>query len=403
MNTYQRGLFRFLFSPFLWAVMGGVFVLLALTFGRQWYDSVLHQLDFDKKVHPDQSNITSNIHSQVNGDITLISQNKDGKIVKIIANTEDFSEFVKRHAENLERSRQNVTEQTDQQLAREISLIFNNLHERIPRYADWYFAYTTTYKILWEATTSASRHVVSSGPMPLNDAVAYDVEKYLQQHYETIVLRPEITDVQLKQLYENILYNAHQGYISVLSVMQADFQVLVKKYTTHLDAPENAQLVLDWKSQFNKISMADYEKGVTGAAVSGGLAVGGAMAGKAVGGIVGKGMSAKVVASSATKGLFTKLGAPFVTKAVAVGAGGAAGALGGPVGVAIGAGVGLGIDYLISEGVELVQREKFLGDVKEALDTTQQAWQRDIQKSFHQAIDIWFEDSIQLLAKYEEK
>ena len=402
MGTYQRGFLKFLFSPFLWAVMGGLFVLFVLSFGRQWYDSIVNQLDFDKKVHPDQSSISTNIQSQVDGDVTLISQNKDGKVVKVIANTEDFSEFVKRHAENLERARQALTEQTDQQLEREMSLVFSRLRERVPRYADWYFAYTTTYKILWEATTSASRHVVSAGNMPLNEAVAYDVEKYLQQHYETIVLRPEITDVQLKQLYENVLYNAHQGYINMLSMMQADFQVLVAKYTTHLHAPENAQLVLDWESQFNKISMADYEKGVTSAAVGGGLAAGGAIAGKAIGGVVGKGISAKVVASSAGKGLFAKLGAPFVTKAVAVGAGGAAGALGGPIGVAIGAGIGLGVDYLISEGVELVQRDKFLSDVKEALDTTQHAWQKDIQKSLHHAIDVWFEDTIQLLAKYEE-
>jgi hypothetical protein len=41
---------------------------------------------------------------------------------------------------------------------------------------------------------------IGSG-MPLGDAVAHDVVKYLQKQYESVVLRPEITDTQLQHAY----------------------------------------------------------------------------------------------------------------------------------------------------------------------------------------------------------
>jgi hypothetical protein len=392
-----------LILSFIWIFILIVAVFLLLMFGRQWYDSILTSIDYNKTVHTDGSVIKTGIRSQVRPTVTLVYQDKAGKKVKVIADAKDYSVFVNQQVAHLENSRTQLLKQTHQQLQAELTKVFDELRERVDRFADWYFAYTTTYKILWEATTSATKHVFSMDSMSLSDAVSYDVEKYLHKHYENLVLRPEMTDPQLQAAYQTVLEATHHHYLKELSKMRSDFQVFVSKYTTHLNVPaeENTELSLDWDSQFNKVNMGEYEKGPKGAAMGAALAAGGAATGKMVAGAAGKGMASKAVAGTASKGIFAKLSAPFVSKAILAGAGGAVGTLAGPVGTAVGAAGGLGIDFMINEGVELTQRNTFVSDVREALNITQQEWQTQMEKSLQDAINIWIDDTIQLLPRYK--
>ncbi|MEN8217102.1 MAG: hypothetical protein ABFS56_12190 [Pseudomonadota bacterium] len=399
----KRGCLGRLFSSIIWMFVFFMLVFFGLTFGRQWYDSILAQLDYNKTVHPDGSVVKTGIRTQVSPTVSLVYKNKDGKKVRVIADAEEYSKFVNQQVTHLEKDRSQLLAQTERELDEKLTAVFDKMRGRVEQFADWYFAYPTTYKILWEATTSATKHVVSTEAMSLSEAVSYDVEKYLHKHYEDIVLRPEISDPQLQVAYRKALQAAHENYVNVLSKRQADFQAFVSKYTTHLDAPatEETVLTLDWKSQFNKFNVTNYEKGPKGAALGAALAGGGAAAGKAMGGAAGKGLASKAVAGAAGKGVFAKLSAPFVSKAVLAGSGGAIGTLGGPIGTVIGVLGGLGVDYAINEGVELAQRETFIADVSEAVATTQSEWEEEMLQSLHEAINVWIDDTIQLLPRYE--
>jgi len=399
----KRGCLARIFSSFLWMFIFIVLIFVGLMFGRQWYDSILVQLDLNKAVHSDESVIKTGIRSQVRPEVTLVYKNKDGKKVRVIADAQEYSEFVNQQVAHLENAKTQQLAQTEKQLHEALTTSFDGMRGRVDRFADWYFAYTTTYKILWEATTSATRHAVSAETTTISEAVSYDVEKYLHQHYENIVLRPETTDPQLQTAYQEALQTAHGNYVDVLSKMQTNFQVFVSKYTTHLEVPaaENTELTLDWESQFNKFNVAEYEKGPKGAALGAALAAGGAATGKVVAGAAGKGVASHAIAGAASKGVFAKLSAPFVTKAVLAGGGGAIGTLGGPIGTIIGVLGGLGIDYAINEGVELTQRDTFVTDVHEALAMTQNEWEKQMQQSLREAINIWMDDTIQLLPRYK--
>jgi hypothetical protein len=399
----KRGCLGRLLSSFIWMFVFITLVFVLLMFGRQWYDSILARLDYDKSVHPDTSVIKTGIRSQVRPTIALVYKDKQGKKVKVIADAQEYSAFVNQQVASLDNSRAKLSAKMETQLHNTLTDVFDEVRGRTDRFADWYFAYTTTYKILWQATTSATKHLLSTEAISLSDAVSYDVEKYLHKHYENIVLRPEITDPQLKAAYQSVLKEAHDYYLDVLSTMQKDFQVFVSRYTTHLEVPatENTELVLDWESQFNKMNIAEYEKGPQGAALGAALAAGGAASGKAVAGAASKGVASKAIAGAATKSVFAKLSAPFVSKAVLVGAGGAVGSLAGPFGTIIGAVGGLGVDFAINEGVELTQRETFVTDVQEALQNTQNEWKKRMHSSLQDAINIWIDDTIQLLPRYK--
>ncbi len=403
----QGGCLIRIFSSFIWITAIIVLLFVVSMFGRQWYDSLVALLDYNKIVHSDSSIIKTGVHSQVIPKIALVYKNKNGKQVRVIADAQEYSIFVNQQVANLEIAKSKLHEQTKKLLNTRLATVFDTMSDRIDRFADWYFAYTTTYKILWEASTSATRHTFSAEASTISEAVSIDVEKYLHEHYENIVLRPEITDPQLQYVYRDIIKEIHSNYVKELANMQTDFQAFVAKYTTHLETPSTigSELILDWNSQFNKINMAEYEKGPKGAVLGAALAASGAVTGKIAAGTAGKVIASQAATGVAgkvmTTGIFTKLAAPFVSKAVLAGTGGAIGSLGGPLGTIIGAVGGISLDYAINEGMELTQRDTFVTDVKTAIDTTQAEWEKEMLNSLQNAIDIWMEDTIQLLPRYE--
>lgn len=396
----RRRSWRFLF---MFLVVGIVLVFFGTQFARQWFDSLMARIDQQKAVHPDQTVVESSVKPEVKPTVTLIYRNEQGQRVRVLADAETYSAFVRTHAASLEQAKSRIQQATGKYLHTALKQAFAPLNERVERFADWYFAYDTTYRILWEALTSASNHALSAEAQSLKEAVAYDVEKYLHKQYNEIVLKPELTDLQLQEAYQDALRQAHSRYVDVISVMQAEFQVFVKQRTTHLDTSgENSRLVVDWESQFNKLSVGEFEKGSPDAVRGALITLGGGIAGKAIGSAVGKGIAAKALASAASKGVFAKMASPFVSKALLAAGGGIAGIAAGPVGTAVGIGVGLGIDYYINKGQELMHRDQFVADVHEALAATQQEWEREMHASLDQAVAIWFEDTIQLLPQFEQ-
>ncbi|MDM8547307.1 hypothetical protein QUF61_12490 [Candidatus Venteria ishoeyi] len=382
-----------------------LFLFLFSFFGRQWLDSMLARLDQQKTVHLDQSHADSGVKQQVRPSIRLMLRNENGELTEHLLDAEKYQQFVRDTIPNLTQARKQVQAASRQRLHDDLFRLFTPISQRTERFANWYFAYDTTYRLLWEGLRSASQHALSTEAQSLQDAVAYDVEAYLQQHYEEIVLRPEITHVYLKQVYQDNLQQAHHDYLLALSKLHDNFQQFVAHQTTHAQALDVSKVAftLDWDSQFNKISMADYERGTPDAIRGIGLAAAGGATGKAVGGVAGKAM-----ASVVGKGLFAKAAAPIASKAALLAVQGTAGAAAGSIvpgagtalGGTIGLGTGIAVDYAISKGIEQVQREEFISDIQEALKVTRWEWENTMQASLRQGINIWFEDTLQLLPLY---
>jgi hypothetical protein len=346
-------------------------------------------------VHPDRTEVIASVERQVPPQVTLVYANQAGELVRVLADAAKYSEFVRIHTANLERGRQQLHEQAQAQLAAGLETIFADLHGRIPAFADWYYAYGTSYQLLWEALTSAFHHL---GEEQMPAAVAADLERLIQQHYELLVLKPEVTDPRLQQVYHTTLDNARQSYLLMLTTTQAEFQVFVAQHTTHLDPGQTPapELRLDWSSQLHKMHIASDANSTLGAFRGITLTTLSAMAGKALGSQVGLAVA-------------SRLSLPFVERALLAVTGGAtggvSGSLGGPIGatigVVVGAGVGLATDWLIQQGIELLSRDAFEAEVQTALASTQQEWQRKLLPSLLNTVDVWIDDTIQLLPRFK--
>ncbi|MCP5159994.1 MAG: hypothetical protein H6975_11395 [Gammaproteobacteria bacterium] len=346
-------------------------------------------------VHPDRTEITTQVERQVPSQVTLVYENQAGELVRVLADAERYSAFVRMHTANLERGRRQLHKQAQEQLIAGLETVFTDLRQRIPAFADWYYAYGTSYQLLWEALTSAFHHL---GEDRMSAAVAADLERLIQQHYEVLVLKPEITDPRLQQVYRTTLDQARQSYLLMLTTMQAEFQVFVTQHTTHLDPDQTPapELHLDWPSQLYKVRIASDANSTLGALRGITLTTLSAMAGKALGSQVGLAVA-------------SRLSLPFVERALLAVTGGAtggvSGSLGGPVGatvgIVVGAGVGLATDWLIQQGIELLSRDAFAAEIQTALDSTQQEWQRKLSPSLSSAVDVWVDDTIQLLPRFK--
>jgi hypothetical protein len=375
-----------------------------LLFGRQWVDSLLDRWDRGRAVHPDETVADTGVRPQVVPSVALVVRDQGGQRVQVLVAAERYSAFVRTQVAALEQRRMLAGEAVRVDLEGRLQPLFEQLQRRVARFADWYFAYDTTYRLVWEGAVSATSHAFALEAQGLREAVAQDLEDYLRRNYEQIVLKPEQTDPQLREAFRQGFEGAHLAYLEALAGVAADFQGFVARETSHV-APLAGQprLLVDWESQFHKLSLGEYEKGsleaMRGAALA---ALGGGVAAKAAAGAAGKAALAKGAGAAAGKGLLAKLASPFVSKAMVAGGGAAAGAVAaGPLGAAAGVGVGLGVDYLVNEGVELAQREEFEADLAETLAATRQAWLQQMTLALQQAVDVWYGDALHLLPAFD--
>ena len=249
-----------------------------------------------------------------------------------------------------------------------------------------------------KVVTSAAENAFRPSVMGLSEAVAYDLEGYLHDHYQAIVLRPEVTEPRLRQAYRATFATLHSDYLDVMATLDRRFQEFVAEQTTHVSEPLNSTKVLftvDWESHRHKLSVASHERGGLEAGRGIGLAAAGAAAGKTSGAA-----AARRFAGVASRGMTTRMAAPYVGRLTTTAGGAAVGALGGPVGFAVGGAVGFGVDYLINEGVEFAERDDLELALHEGVAATRAELEGVMAESLTRAVQIWFDDSIQLLAAY---
>jgi hypothetical protein len=397
-----------------WALATFLALLLLVGGGRSLLDSLLVRWDEAAAVHRDRSQFATGVSSQVAPKVVIVFRNEDGRRRRVLADAADYSAFARAAFERLEAAREATSAAARHAVAAELMPLEAAAHERVPLYADWYFAWGTTYRLLYEAAKSTLQHALEPSVLSLQASVTADVGAYVRHHYEERVLEPEINDALLRQAFVRAYDRTHARYASAIAELDHSFQRFVAEKTTHLDGGAGdvaAAIVVDWDSQSRKLKLSTHEKGGLGA-IAGGTGV----AALAVLGARSAALPAavKTVSGGATKAggallakLSTRLAAPVASKAVAsassAGTGAAAGtAVGGPLGGAVGAVAGIGFDLAVNETVELIERPEFEVDVHRAVAATYGEWREAVARSLEDAVEVWFGDTVQLLGTYDD-
>lgn len=370
----------------------------AVFFGRNLVDTWLARVDYHRAVHPDRSVAETGVRLQVRPRIALVYRDRDGQRVRVLADQAAFSAFVRTSVAHLEAARRGIQDGVSGRISVALEPAFTVLHAGVGDFADWYYAWSTSYKLLGKVASAAAANAFRPSAMGLSEAVGYELEGYLHEHYQEIVLRPEVTEPRLRQAYRATLATLQFDYLDVMAALDERFQQFVAEQTTHLNEPlsnTDVRFTMDWKSHRHKLSVAGHERGGLEAARGIGLAAAGAVAGKGAGAA-----AARKLAGLVSRGITTRMAAPYAGRLTTTAGGAAVGALGGPVGFAVGAALGLGVDYLVNEGVELTGRDDLEVALHQGVAATRVELEGVMTRSLTQAVQIWFDDSIQLLAAY---
>ena len=64
--------------------------------------------------------------------------------------------------------------------------------------------------------------------------------------------------------------------------------------------------------------------------------------------------------------------------------------------------VGIGIDYTTNMGIQLMQREDFLKDVRCMVVATEKEYLMCLEQELYRAAGVWIQDAMQILPKAAE-
>ena len=191
---------------FRWGLLSGrgsaVFVMYSI---RKYRDSLV--MDLNKPVHPDSSECSiSSAKPQVVPTVKIVTTASDPAIV----DEEKYSEFVRRSVEALLTAQKELERESSRLLSERINQCFSEITPRSEQFADWYFSYSTSFKLIQEATMSLARHTAKVfEETPINEAVAADMDRFMSQKYERIVLRPEINNSEMMSSYLQCVKDIH--------------------------------------------------------------------------------------------------------------------------------------------------------------------------------------------------
>lgn len=314
---------------------------------------------------------------------------------------ENFAMFCKEQRKLLKQARLDIEKVAKERLRQELEEAFSGAQGRICNFSSWYFAYSTTWKLLSEAAKSAAKHALSfRSEQTLSEAVSQDLQVLVCNKYEALVLKPKLTDPKVHRAFVNTLRAAHEDYTKSLEILEDSVATFVAEEAIG-EAPTTRDVIVDvdWKAQLQKVDhlplaferSPQFSIGLIGSSIVGGKVVG-------AGG-----------AATATKALFGKLVTPFVSKAVGatLGKGGLAagaaglGMAGGPLGAVMGAAVGVTVDMTINAGVALMQKGSLEQDVKDAMDVTLLEWEENLWPELAKTQSVWFDRADAVLGAKE--
>ncbi len=374
----------------------------AASVGGTFVTSLMRHLEHSRAVQPDGS--FARVLNAIAGpprDTGLVYRRADGQVQRLLVEQSEADRFVNETLLTFAAERSAAKAAASAELAAMFASAFGNGDEAINAYADWFYEWKRSYVLMKEATVSTVSHLLEVGEVePLSTAVERDLKTYFLRHYSEQVLRPQVRDPIRQRVWRrrrgarmnaiwpvwrpaicacNFFWNAPDGLLS-----------------TRAQSSALTQVSLDWDAQRFQAPTYLMEDRAFDAVTGLGTV--------AVAGTIGAFALKTVIELAAARGLATfshRAASAMAARLALAEAGAAAGALSplGPVGGAVVGGVvGLAIDYGINEASEALGREAFVQANQTALAATVDSWQRIMEISLHEAIDVWYDDARDAIA-----
>ncbi len=324
------------------------------------------------------------------GEVEFVLRQSDGRMVRVIAAKDATDTFINDALIKLDRERVRIRDRAEKALDQVFAATFATRDADLNSYADWFFAWGQSWRLLYEAAVGAVQEAFRLGfsQTQVVDAARHGVEDYLLRHYQEFVLKPGMRDPMVVQGIQGVFMDASVEFGIALGQLDDRLQRFVaeKAVFTEPLAANAVAVKVDWDAEKWRAPRAlaedRYLEPARTVAVVGTAAV--------VLGPVVERLALPLLARTTASALAS-------TRNVVGGA--AAGSFSPGLGTAVGALVGLAVDWGMNAIQGGLQRGDFIKENGAALDATVAAWKGAITPEVDRAIGVWFDDLSVLVAQ----
>lgn len=174
----------------------------------------------------------------------------------------ELSAELERELQSLDHLREALRSEAPSILRQELSSALASLEqsspqaERVGSFADWYFSYSTSYKLLQLASHAAASSALSSvlrgDEQPCRAAATAAVTQAINQKYEALCLKPSLLEPALKRAFGGAARRVHADFLRGMEGVREGGLALLEERTSHATPIERAGeggvvLQVDWE------------------------------------------------------------------------------------------------------------------------------------------------------------
>jgi hypothetical protein len=325
-------------------------IFLAFTVSKDYIFSILTNNDNNIIVHKDK---------------TSISFKAEGFHEKVNLDREKATKVILTQLNKLETYKEKQTKEFLRELKTILDNEFKNNFDNIKVFADWFYSYTTQYKILYQAGKGiVNNYRAGLSDFKIKDAATNQVNDYISTKYKDLVLKPHLLEPSLKLKLKKLIQAYTDNKDIYVKQINNEFNTYLSQNPQNLSRSVLDEMKVDWQSNIansrNLVTLKD--KSAEGA-----LAIG-------ITSIIG----AKIVSSTTTKVMVSKIMAKFgLKKAIASMTAKVATA---PFTLGMSLVVGFLIDNALNEIDEIATRDSFIDDVNKNLTNLKDTLYFEIKK-----------------------
>jgi hypothetical protein len=143
-------------------------------------------------VHRDSTAIQTSVAVALKTQIIFVYRDINGTVHRVLANESDADKFVNDTLIYLDAECSAIKVELQRQIASLLETAFSDRQEAINRFADWYFAWGQSWRLLGVAIVRGANGARINDVQGILEGSRNEVEAYLVQNYQSLVLKPEL-------------------------------------------------------------------------------------------------------------------------------------------------------------------------------------------------------------------
>ncbi|MEA1954164.1 MAG: hypothetical protein U9O24_07205 [Campylobacterota bacterium] len=244
---------------------------------------------------------------------------------------------------------------------------FKNSFNNAKIYADWFYEYTTQYKILYQSGKGiVNDYRVGLSDFKIKDAAINQVNDYISTKYKDLVLKPHLLEPSLKLKIDNLISSYINNKDEYIRKINNKFEIYLAQNPDKLSKIALNEIQADWKSNIlNSKNLITLK----GKSAEGALAVGvtSVVGAKIASGTAGKAMASNIIAKFGFKKAIASMSAKVALA---------------PFTLGLSLVIGFLVDSSLNEMDESLTRDSFIADVNKNLNNMKNILYFEIEKQY---------------------